>query len=258
LSALPEVVWTLSLILGVAFVWARDREHLLRSTTMFFAEAKREGFRTLFEGIEARLGAFLQAQCILSAVVAMLTAGFCLAFGVPNTLLIVTLSLFAEALPLVGPLVVAGVALLSVAAPHPELLVAVLVFSIALRILVDYLFMPYLVGRTAEVNPLLLFLCILSLGTAGGLLGIAAAAPIAAVIQLLLSLAPTGQFSTKDTAHRGRWSVLAYQANVTALAARRLGRERVGSGKSSDFEDAVEALAIELRTEMNRKSEEAN
>lgn len=255
LAWLPRAAWTATIILGVAFVWTRDRETLLRSSSMFVDESARDRFRAFFESIEERLGGFLRAQIALSVLVALVTAVFCLVCGVPNILLVVALAAVGEALPVVGPLLVGAFILVSVLGPQPDLLLWVVLFSVALRAVVDYLLMPYLVGKTADVNPLLLLLCVLALGTAGGFVGIAAAAPAAAVISLVLSLSVEHQKKPAG-GDRSKWALLAYQAHSAALSARRLGRQRVGAGEDTVLEDAVESLALEFRQNIGSHHEE--
>ena len=160
LYSVPQIAWTLTIILGVAFVWTRDRENLLRSFTMFANESRRDAWRTFFESVEARLGAFLRAQLALSGLVAVIMGIFCWALGIPNVLLVMALGAVGEAFPVVGPLVVGGLMLASVVGPQPHLVLPILVFCVVLRAFVDYLFMPLLVKRTADVNPLLLLLCV--------------------------------------------------------------------------------------------------
>lgn len=255
LATLPHVAWTLTIILGVAFVWTRDRENLLRSFTMFANESRRDAWRTFCELVEARLGAFLRAQLALSGLVAVVVGAFCWSLGIPNVLLVMALAAVGEAFPVVGPLVVGGLMLASVVGPQPHLVVAVIVFCVVLRGFVDYLFMPLLVRRTADVNPLLLLLCILGLGAASGFLGVAAAAPAAAIIQLVLSLSMETTRSTKEGGDRGHWAVLGYQAHVTALSARRLGRDRIAKGQEASLEDALESLAMDLRKDVAARAE---
>lgn len=256
LTEIPKAAWTLTIILGVAFIWTRDRETLLRSASMFASEVRREKFRTFFESVEARLGAFLRAQLALSALVAFITGIFCWAVGIPNVLLIVTFAAVGETLPLVGPVLVGFFMLASVLGPRPELVPVIIIFAVVLRGFVDYLLMPYLVGKTADVNPLLLLLCVLGLGTVAGLLGITAAAPVAAVIQLVLSLSLGIQWQAGPNPDRGKWAMLAYQAHAAAISARRLGKDRVSRGEDATMEDSTETLALDLRRYVGLRAEE--
>lgn len=254
-SGLPQFVWNATIILGVAFVWARDRENLLRAASLSFAECRRDAFRQFFESIETRLGGFLRAQFALSAVIALATLAFCLIVGVPQVALVATFAALGEFLPVVGPVFVGAFMLASVLPTKPELALAIFAFCIGLRICVDYLLMPFLVGKTADVNPLLLLLCVLALGTSAGVLGISAATPAAAVLSLLLTLTVGADAQPRAGLDRDKRAMMAYQAHGVALTARRLGKQRISAGLDSSSEDAVESLALEIRREISEGRE---
>lgn len=147
------------------------------------AEALRIGHR-----IHIVLGRWLRGQLLLIALVA---AVIYLILGpvlhVPYALAIAALSGVLEIVPLVGPLVAAGLAGTVAFASHgTDTAVVVLVAYLVLRQIEDQIVMPLVIGRAVHLHPVVTIFAVLvglsTWGVFGGLMGV----PVAAALNVTL------------------------------------------------------------------------
>jgi predicted PurR-regulated permease PerM len=135
----------------------------------------------LFEEMNATLAAYVRAQLIACAVVGSLSGiGFAL-LGNPYAILLGVLAAVLEFVPLVGPLVVAVVAVVVAALHDPMLAVWTAVFLTVLRVVEDYVIYPRLIGRDIHLHPLVVILAVLAGAELDGIAGIFIAVPIVAL-----------------------------------------------------------------------------
>jgi hypothetical protein len=110
----------------------------------------------------------------------------------------------------------------------------------------DYWLTPVVMGKSVGINPLLLLLTLVALGSSGGIIGAMVAVPIAVLLQIGLArlLAADPQLRTPEG--RDAVSLLRYRATALAVAARRMGRQRAALGRDCTAEDGAELLALRL------------
>jgi predicted PurR-regulated permease PerM len=137
-----------------------------------------------FQDVNSTLAAYIRAQltaCLLIGTIC--TLGF-IALGVPFPLVIGVIAGFLEFIPLVGPLVVAIIAVL-VTSFSPDTSsysgLWVLLFLGTLRIVHDYSIYPRLVGQGVHLHPLAVILAILAGNELAGIAGIFLSIPLIAV-----------------------------------------------------------------------------
>ena len=135
----------------------------------------------LFEELNATLAAYAGAQLIACVVVGTLCGlGFAL-LGNPYAILLGVLAAVLEFIPLIGPLVVAVVAVTSAAIHDPMLGMWTSVFLAVLRLVEDYVIYPRLIGRDIDLHPLVVILAVLAGVELDGIAGIFIAVPIVAI-----------------------------------------------------------------------------
>ena len=178
LAALPWLV----LIPILAFLWLKD-EALIRRTilTALPHRVQLRGHR-LFEELNATLAAYVRAQLMACLIVGTLSGVGLAALGSPYAILLGLLAAVLELIPLIGPLVVAVVAVVITALHDPRLALWTGVFFAVLRMAEDYVIYPRLIGRDIELHPLVVILAVLAGAELGGVAGIFIAVPIVAVM----------------------------------------------------------------------------
>ena len=116
--------------------------------------------------------------------------GLGLVLGVPHAVFLALITGILEAIPIVGPAVAAAIAGL-VAIQHNSGLAAIIGYAAyltALRLSIDQLFGPLVLGAAGRVHPALIIFCFLAGGALFGVVGVITAVPVALVIKATLSV----------------------------------------------------------------------
>jgi predicted PurR-regulated permease PerM len=116
-------------------------------------------------------------------------AGLGLVLGIPHAIFLALITGILEAVPIVGPAIAATIAGL-VAVQHNSGLGAIIGYAVyltALRLSIDQLFGPIVLGAAGRVHPALIIFCFLAGGALFGVVGMITAVPIALVIKATLS-----------------------------------------------------------------------
>jgi predicted PurR-regulated permease PerM len=179
-----DIPW-LILVPVLSFLLLKDAAAIRRTILIALPHRLQlRGYR-LFEDLNAMLAAYVRAQLIACVVVGSLCGvGFAL-LGHPYAILLGVLAAVLEFIPLIGPSVVAAVAV-SIAALHdPMLAVWTAVFLTILRVIEDYVIYPRLIGRNIHLHPLVVILAVLAGAELGGIAGIFIAIPLVALLTVI-------------------------------------------------------------------------
>ena len=181
---LGYVPW-LILIPILSFFLLKDADSFRRSALQMLPSGRwRWRGDEFFQDVNSALAAYIRAQltaCLLIGTVC--TLGF-IALGVPFPLVLGVIAGMLEFIPLVGPVVVAGIALLvTTFSPDTSSYSAlwVLLFLGVLRIVHDYVIYPKLVGQGVHLHPLAVILAILTGHELAGVAGIFLSIPVIAI-----------------------------------------------------------------------------
>jgi predicted PurR-regulated permease PerM len=168
----------------LSFFFLKDAEAFRRSALQMLPRGRwRWRGDEFFQDINSTLAAYIRAQltaCLFIGVVCAL--GFTL-LGLPSPLVLGIIAGVCELVPLVGPLLVALLAILA-AVLHGGLFLAFLViaFLAVLRIVQDYFVYPRLIGQGIHLHPLAVIIAILSGAELAGVAGIFLAIPVVAIL----------------------------------------------------------------------------
>jgi predicted PurR-regulated permease PerM len=174
----------LVLIPILSFFFLKDADNFRRSVLAMLPRGRlRWRGDEFFQDINSTLAAYIRAQltaCLLVGVIC--SVGFAL-LGLPSPLVLGLIAGMLEFVPLVGPLVVAILAVM-LALLHSGLAMAfvVMIFLGVLRIVEDYVIYPRLIGQGIHLHPLAVILAILAGAEIAGVAGIFLAIPVIAVI----------------------------------------------------------------------------
>ena len=184
IGVLSDIPW-LVLVPVLAFLMLKDAAAIRRTVLIALPHRVQLRGHRLFEELNATLAAYVRAQLIACVLVGSLSGiGFAL-LGNPYAILLGVLAAALEFIPLVGPLVVAAVAVVTAALQDPMLAVWTAVFLTVLRVVQDYVIYPRLIGRDIHLHPLVVILAVLAGVELDGIAGIFIAVPIVALVTVV-------------------------------------------------------------------------
>ena len=181
-------IWVVSIYLALEIPGIRD---------YVAAAAQRPGYRQDAERLMAEFSrvwsAYLRGQIMLGLIIGF-TVGFSLrVLGVQNALALGILSGLLEFVPVVGPIIGSGAAVI-VAFFQPqnylglssvEYAFAVFLVMFIIQQLENNLLVPYIVGEALDLHPLVVIVGVFMGATLAGILGAILAAPVLASLKLL-------------------------------------------------------------------------
>lgn len=180
---LTYIPW-LVLIPVLSFFLLKDVDTFRRSALQMLPRGRwRWRGDEFFQDVNSTLAAYIRAQltaCLFIGVVCAL--GFKL-LGIPSPLVLGVIAGVCEFVPLVGPLLVAAVAVFA-AVLHGGVFLTFLVvtFLVVLRVVQDYVVYPRLIGQGIHLHPLAVIIAILSGAELAGVAGIFLAIPVVAIL----------------------------------------------------------------------------
>ena len=153
----------------------------------------RQDAERLTNSISQVWAAYMRGQALLALVMFALVSVVLGAMGVDNALGLGLLSGAMEFLPLVGPLIGAGAAILVALfqGSHPfgmtplQFALAVTVVMVVIQQIENTLLVPRIVGGALNLHPLLVLVSVIMGASLAGLLGAVLAAPVVASIRIL-------------------------------------------------------------------------
>lgn len=177
-----------ALTLIALFYLLLDWESLVGLLFRFVPVPERPRVSSLAQSVHMILGRYLRGQLVLVGLMALITWIFLqFIFRVPFALAIAVSTGFLEVIPLVGPVVAAGIAsVAAVSIGGSSLAIQVIVFYTVLRQIEDQLVAPNVLGRAVHVHPLAAIFAVLAGGVLAGPLGLILGVPVAAAVNVVL------------------------------------------------------------------------
>ncbi|HET6815835.1 MAG TPA: AI-2E family transporter [Mycobacteriales bacterium] len=131
------------------------------------------------------VGSYLLGNVITSAIAGAAMFVFLLAVGVPDALFLGLLVALFDLIPMIGaPVAGIIVALVALSVSVP-IAIATVAFTLAFRVLEDYLLSPRVMKATVEVAPVVTVVAVLVGGSLLGIVGALIAVPVAAALDLI-------------------------------------------------------------------------
>ncbi|HEX6625137.1 MAG TPA: AI-2E family transporter, partial [Pyrinomonadaceae bacterium] len=167
----------------LAFFFLKDAESFRRSALSVLPQGRlRWRGDEFFQDVNSTLAAYIRAQLIACLLIGTIcTIGFVL-IGVPYALVLGFAAGVLEFIPLLGPLVVAVIAVSLASFASGSTAFAVLLFLGVLRVVHDYYTYPRIIGSGIHLHPLAVILAILAGHELAGLAGIFLAIPVIAIL----------------------------------------------------------------------------
>ncbi len=148
----------------------------------------------LLKKINSILGSYLRGQIFLVILVSLVLFICLTIIGVKFALMVAIFSGIAEIVPIIGPILAAGVAA-SVAYlggtsnfgldPLQTAVIVIIVYTVV-RQIQDYLVNPQIMGRITKLHPLIILFAVIAGEHVAGITGLLLAVPIAGVLKLIV------------------------------------------------------------------------
>jgi predicted PurR-regulated permease PerM len=180
MGSLSDLPW-LVLIPILAFFLLKDAKSFRQTIVIALPRRIQLRGHRLFEEMNATLAAYVRAQMLACLLIgAVCGIGFAV-LGIPYPVLLGVLAGILEFIPLVGPLLLATIAVVVGALHAPVLAVWAVAFLGILRVVEDYVIYPRLIRRGISLHPLTVILAVLAGAELAGVVGMFLSVPVVAV-----------------------------------------------------------------------------
>jgi len=185
--AVAEVVFGAFSMLLIAFFWISERLVIRNTLVRLLAARHRERSLQIWDDVEEKLGAWVRAEIVLMAAVAVGFSVGLMALGVKYAVLLGVFAGLMQIIPMIGPVAGTAPAVLVALTQSPELALLTAGLGILVHVIEGNFLLPRVMRHTVGVSPLTVILGILVgaklMGPPGGLLAV----PVAAGVQVLLT-----------------------------------------------------------------------
>lgn len=246
-----KALFHLAAIFILAFFWTLEGERLKQAAFLLVPMPNRTQTRELVQEMEARISGYFLGQGLLCLIIGVISFVAYSLIGLPNALLLAILAGLFEAIPIIGPFLGAAPAVAVGLSISPATALWAVLAAVIIQQLEGSLLVPRVMNRTVGVRPLVTLLSLLAFTSLFGILGALIALPLAVVAQLLLDRFLLDRDSlTQEEPGRDRLSLLRYETNQLVQDVRNQIRrkEDAPSAMTDEYEDEVEAIALDLET----------
>ncbi len=175
-----------AVIIFVAIVTAADPSAYRNGLLILVPQRRRRYFALILHDIGTMLRWWLVGQLVAMTVIGTATWLLLTAIGMPSALLLGLQAGILTFIPTLGPFIGGAAIMLVAMAQGGTMIFWALGGYVLIQSAEGYLLTPLVQQRTVNVRPLLLITAMIVFGTLFGLLGIALATPLVAVIRLLV------------------------------------------------------------------------
>jgi predicted PurR-regulated permease PerM len=181
------LVRTINVLIGLLFIpiWLfyvlKDQERGFQFFYSLFPPAIAGDVKALVAIADAVLKRYIRGQLFLGLVIGVASYIFLSLMGIPYALVLALINGIFELIPIIGPWLGAVPAVIVTLALAPDKLLLVIVFYIALQQVENTLLVPKIQGDAVDINPALLIMALAIGGNVGGVWGLLAAVPLAAI-----------------------------------------------------------------------------
>jgi predicted PurR-regulated permease PerM len=184
--AIGNVFVSATTILTLVYFWMTERARLQRFLLSFIRPDKRAGVREAWNAVELRLGNWVRGQLTLMAALGVMTGIAYSVLGLPSALLLALIAGLAEAVPIVGPALGVGPAVVVALVIKPEVLPFVIGAYVVIQLVESNVLVPIVMRNATGVSPLLIIVSLLVGAALGGFFGALIAVPLVAGLEAVL------------------------------------------------------------------------
>ena len=190
LVALPLRVFRVALdVLLVGFLsayWIVGAPALKRFVLSLLPEHQRASSETTLRMIGQSMGGYVRGSAINAVIMGALAWLGLMLIGVPYALMLGTITLLLEPIPILGPILAAVPVIVVAYLQSPSLALVALGLYVALQQIEGQVLTPNIMRRQTDMPQTLVIFAVLAGGAIGGLLGILAAIPLVAALRVIV------------------------------------------------------------------------
>lgn len=236
-------------VLLASFYWAAESRRLIQQLLLVAPMTRREELRALVAEIEGQVGAYMRVQGLLSvAVGAMAFIAYSLV-GLPYTLVLAIIAGITELIPVLGPILGAAVALVVALSTDASKAGWTLVAAAAIQQIENSVLVPQLLSEGLGLSPVVTILALTTLGSLLGLPGALLAAPLTAIVEILLRrVVMTGEGGQSRIALRDQIGALRYRARqiIEDIRSQVKKKQELPTATSDEVEDSLESITTTI------------
>jgi putative permease len=184
--SLVDLISRVSIVVVMSIYWGMDQARFERLWLSLLAAGRRARALEIWRAMETGLGAYLRSELIQSMLAGLLLGAGYRLLQMPYPALLATTSAVVWLVPWLGAVLGLGFVLLAGLAAGPWITLAACVYTVLVFALLEFVVEPRLYNRR-QFSSLLVVLLVIALWNAVGLLGLLAAPPLAAALQILVT-----------------------------------------------------------------------
>jgi predicted PurR-regulated permease PerM len=184
--SLVDLISRVSIVVVMSIYWGMDEARFERLWLSLLPAGGRARALEIWRALETGLGAYLRSELIQSLLAGLLLGVGYRLLQLPYPALLAIISAVVWLVPWLGAVLGLGFVLLAGLAAGPWVTLAACVFTVLVFALLEFGVEPRLYNRR-QFSSLLAVLLVIALWNAAGLLGLLAAPPLAAGLQLLVA-----------------------------------------------------------------------
>ena len=170
----------------MAFYLLVDLPRLERGVMALIPPARREEIRGLMDRIGQAVGGFFRGQLLVALFVGVASSIGLWAIGLPFWLLVGMVAGIFNLVPLVGPFIGGGLAvIIALISGEPLKAVWAALVLLAVQQIDNHLISPNVMGRTVQLHPVVVMLALLVGASFAGLFGMLVIVPLVAVAKIV-------------------------------------------------------------------------
>ncbi len=170
----------------LAFWFLKDGSGLRRGFVALFPTRVARELDFGLDAFAVVVGGYVRAQLFLAIVVGAMAGVGTALLGVPFPLVVALAAGTFELIPLVGPFVGGGVALLLALTKSPTLAIFTVILFLGIHVVEGYLLVPRIQARFLQLHPVLTLLALFAGVDAAGFLGALVAVPATSYLTVLI------------------------------------------------------------------------
>ena len=184
--SLVDLIGRVSIVVVMSIYWGMDEAHFERLWLSLLPAGRRARALEIWRAMETGLGAYLRSELIQSLLAGLLLGVGYWLLQMPYPALLAAVSAVVWLVPWLGAVLGLGFVLLAGLAAGPWVTLAACIYTLLVFALLEFGVEPRLYNRR-QFSSLLVVVLVIALWNAAGLLGLLAAPPLAAALQILVA-----------------------------------------------------------------------
>jgi predicted PurR-regulated permease PerM len=176
------------LLFGALYAAGKPNEQLLTPLLRAVPRDRRPAFRRVVQLLGDRLLGWARGVLIGMVFVGILSYILYTIIGVPNSLALGVIAGLTEAVPLLGPWIGGGVAVIAAFLTDPTRALWTALAALAIQQIENHILIPWAMSREAEIHPFVTLFALVFFGQVFGFLGVLLAIPLVLLITTLVEV----------------------------------------------------------------------